>query len=154
MQANGPQNQFVLFKIGPETYAVDIAETQEVLRFRLPKKIPHAPRHVLGVINLRGQIIPVVGLREKFAIESQEASAETRIIVCHNEGKLTGIVCDSVERVVFIPSKNIEENPEFAGQNNQSAIRGVAHIDDVDSVIFLLNLAILYGEEDSREAAP
>jgi len=154
MQANGPQNQFVLFKIGPETYAVDIAETQEVLRYRAPKKIPHAPRHVLGVINLRGQIIPVVGLREKFALESQEAAAETRIIVCHNEGKLTGIVCDSVERVVFIPAKNIEENPDFAQQTSQSAIRGVAHIDDDDSVIFLLNLGILTNEDESRESAP
>ena len=67
MQAIGASNQFVLFKIGPETYAVEIGETQEVLRYREPKRVPHAPRHVLGVINLRGQIIPIVGLREKFA---------------------------------------------------------------------------------------
>lgn len=153
MQQNAAQNQFVLFKIGPETYAVDIGETQEVLRYREPKKIPHAPRHVLGVINLRGQIIPIVGLREKFAVESQAPTTETRIIVCHNESKLTGIVCDSVERVVFIPTKNIEENPDFAHEKTQSAIRGVAHLDDDDSVIFLLNLAILTHEDEARETA-
>lgn len=152
MQASGPQNQFVLFKIGPETYAVDIAETQEVLRYREPKRIPHSPRHVLGVVNLRGQIIPIIGLRERFSIESLAAGAETRIIVTHNEGKLTGIVCDSVERVVFIPAKNIEENPDFAQNQAQSAIRGVAHLDDDDSVIFLLNLAILAEDEEAREA--
>ncbi len=151
MQTNGAQNQFVLFKIGPETYAVDIAETQEVLRYREPKKIPHAPRHVLGVINLRGQIIPIVGLRERFSVESAEAGAETRIIVTHNSGRLTGIVCDSVERVVFIPAKNIEENPDFAQNATQSAIRGVAHLDDDDSVIFMLNLAIVAQDDEARE---
>jgi purine-binding chemotaxis protein CheW len=151
MQAIAAENQFVLFKIGPETYAIDIAETQEVLRYREPKRIPHAPRHVLGVVNLRGQIIPIVGLRERFSVESAAAGAETRIIVTHNEGKLTGIVCDSVERVVFIPAKNIEENPEFAQNQTQSAIRGVAHLDDDDSVIFLLNLAILTDEEEPRD---
>ena len=153
MQAIGASNQFVLFKIGPETYAVEIGETQEVLRYREPKRIPHAPRHVLGVINLRGQIIPIVGLREKFALESLLPGPETRIIVCQNATKLIGIVCDSVERVVVIPAKNIEENPDFAHEKTQSTIRGVAHLDDDDSVIFLLNLAILTQEDEARETA-
>jgi purine-binding chemotaxis protein CheW len=146
--------QFVLFKIGVETYAVEIAETQEVLRFQEPRKIPHAPAHVLGVINLRGQIIPVVGLREKFLLDRGEITAETRIIVTLAAGKLTGIVCDSVERVVFLPAKNIEENPDFANGATRTSIRGVAHLEQDDRVIFLLALSTITAEAESGPATP
>ena len=146
--------QFVLFKIGIDTYAVEIRETQEVLRFQEPRKIPHAPPHVLGVINLRGQIIPVVGLREKFSLPPAEISAETRIIVTLAAGKLAGIVCDSVERVVYIPAKNVEENPDFASGNTRSSIRGVAHIDGEDGVIFLLALSTITTEHNTGATAP
>lgn len=138
--------QFILFKIGVETYAVEIGETQEVLRYQEPRKIPHAPPHVLGVINLRGQIIPIVGLREKFSLEPIELTAESRIIVTTAGGKLTGVVCDSVERVVYIPTKNIEENPDFANDGTRSSIRGVAHIEGEDGVIFLLALSMITAE--------
>jgi purine-binding chemotaxis protein CheW len=144
--------QFVLFKIGVDTYAVEIAEAQEVLRFQEPRKIPHAPTHVLGVINLRGQIIPVVGLREKFFLPAVEITSETRIIVTLYASKLAGIVCDSVERVVYIPIKNIEENPDFASGVTRSSIRGVAHIDGEDGVIFLLALSTITAEHQGLTA--
>jgi len=132
--------QYVLFKIAEETYAVPISHTQEVLRFKEAKRIPHAPPHVLGVINLRGHIIPVIGLRQKFSLPEATPDEETRIIVVSFEGRLTGVVCDSVERVVFLQNKNIEENPDFSGKRVATAIRGVAHLDEAESVIFLLSL--------------
>ena len=73
--------QFILFRVEGETYAVGVNETHEVIRYQQPKRIPHAPAHVLGVINLRGAIIPVVGLRERFSLESKPADDETRVIV-------------------------------------------------------------------------
>ncbi|HRP70000.1 MAG TPA: chemotaxis protein CheW [Turneriella sp.] len=133
--------QYVLFKVGVETYAVEIAETQEVLRYQEPRRIPHAPSHVLGVINLRGQIIPIVGLRERFSIEPIPPTAETRIIVVASEGKLTGVVCDSVERVLYIPIENIEANPDFANSGTRSSIHGVAHQEGEEGVIFLLAIS-------------
>jgi purine-binding chemotaxis protein CheW len=143
MQDSSQGEQFVLFKIAEETYAVPISHTQEVLRFKEPKRIPHAPPHVLGVINLRGQIIPVIGLRQKFSLPDAAHTDETRIIVTAYEGRLAGIVCDSVERVVFLQQKNIEENPDFTGKRAATAIRGVAHLDETESVIFLLSLSEL-----------
>lgn len=141
MQDSSQGEQFVLFKIAEETYAVPISHTQEVLRFKEPKRIPHAPSHVLGVINLRGQIIPVIGLRQKFSLPDAAHTDETRIIVTAYEGRLAGVVCDSVERVVFLQQKNIEENPDFTGKRAATAIRGVAHLDEAESVIFLLSLS-------------
>lgn len=138
---DSPQSeQFVIFRVGEEVYAVPVRETQEVLRYREAKRIPHAPAHVLGVLNLRGQIVPVVGLREKFSLDSRTPDDDTRIIILNDDGRLTGIVCDVVERVVIIPAKNIEENPDFTGKRSSTAIRGVAHIEGDDSVIFLLSL--------------
>lgn len=151
--AESPQGiQFVIFKLAEETYAVEIAETQEVLRYQAPRPIPHSPAHVLGVINLRGQIIPIVGLREKFSIESVEPGVETRIIVTRYNQRLVGIVCDSIEFVAIIPTSNIEENPEFAGKKNESSIRGVAHLDD-DSVIFLLEISSLTADAAVQSSA-
>lgn len=143
MQDSSQGEQFVLFKIAEETYAVPISHTQEVLRFKEPKRIPHAPPHVLGVINLRGQIIPVIGLRQKFSLPDAAHTDETRIIVTAYGGRLAGVVCDSVERVVFLQQKNIEENPDFTGKRAATAIRGVAHLDEAESVIFLLSLSEL-----------
>ena len=144
--------QFVLFKIGVETYAIEIAETQEVLRYQEPRRIPHSPAHVLGVINLRGQIIPIVGLREKFSLEAGEITAETRIIVTLSGGKLTGIVCDSVERVAYIPAGNIEENPDFTTGETRTSIRGVAHLEGDDGVIFLIALHTITADSASTAA--
>ncbi len=153
MQDSSQGEQFVLFKIAEETYAVPISHTQEVLRFKEPKRIPHAPAHVLGVINLRGHIIPVIGLRQKFSLPDLAPTEETRIIVTAHEGRLTGIVCDSVERVVFLLQKNIEENPDFGGKRAATAIRGVAHLDETESVIFLLSLQELSHNGGTAEAS-
>jgi purine-binding chemotaxis protein CheW len=137
------EQQFILFRVGGETYAVGVHETHEVIRYKEPKRIPHAPAHVLGVINLRGAIIPVIGLRERFSLESKAPDEQTRIIVTRYNDRLTGLVCDLVERVVAIPAANIEENPDTEHKRSLSAIRGVAHLDNEDSVIFLLAIDLL-----------
>lgn len=137
-QSSGRGSQHILFRVGLETYAVEVSETQEVLRYREPKKIPHAPEHVLGVINLRGQIIPIIGIREKFSLPKIDVTEETRIIATVTDGKIVGLVCDSVEGVQYIAEKNIELDPDFTARTDGSGIRGVARIDDADSVVFLL----------------
>ncbi len=146
MLSTAQHQQFILFRVEGETYAVGVSETHEVIRYRQPKRIPHAPPHVLGVINLRGAIIPVVGLRERFSLESKPADEETRIIVATQNGRLTGLVCDAVERVVAIPLANIEENPDIEQRRGLSAIRGVAHLDEEESVVFLLALDMVLGQ--------
>lgn len=144
---NIQQNQqYILFRVAGETYGVSVIDTHEVIRFKEPRRIPHAPKHILGVINLRGQIIPVVGLRERFSVESMTPNEETRVIVITFEGKLTGLVCDTVERVVTIPAENIEESAEYQKSKSVSSIRGVAHLDETDSVVFLLALETLQEE--------
>lgn len=144
------EQQFILFKIAGETYAVGVHETHEVIKYKKPKHVPHAPPHLLGVINLRGAIIPVVGLRERFSLEPREPDEETRIIVTHHNARLVGLVCDAVEKVVPIAQANIEENPDWEQKRAISAIRGVAHLDNEDSVIFLLALDAILTEDSSN----
>lgn len=154
MQDSSRDEQFVLLKVAEETYAIPIRHTQEILRYKVPKKLPHSPAHVLGVINLRGHIVPIIGLRQKFSLEDTEVTAESRIVVTTDDNRLIGLLCDSVERVVFIPAKNLEENPEFTGKRGATSIRGVAHLDDVESVIFLLSLAHLAEDLIRGESTP
>lgn len=146
------EQQFILFKIDGETYAVGVNETHEVIQYKKPKRIPHAPPHLLGVINLRGAIIPVVGLRERFSLDPRAPDEETRIIVTTKNGRLVGLVCDSIERVVAIAQENIEENPDWEQKHDSSAIRGVAHLDNDDSVIFLLALDAIFSEDRSHDS--
>ena len=146
MESVTQDEQFILFRVEGENYAIGVSETLEVIRYKAPKRIPHAPPHVLGVINLRGAIIPVVGLRERFLLEARPADEETRVIVATQNGRLTGLVCDSVERVVSIPSANIEENPDVDQRRGLSAIRGIAHLDEEDSVVFLLALDMVLAQ--------
>jgi purine-binding chemotaxis protein CheW len=149
MFATTQDQQFILFRVADETYAVGVHETHEVIRYKEPKRIPHAPAHVLGVINLRGAIIPVIGLRERFSLESKIPDEETRIIVTTQNGRLHGLVCDAVERVVLVPAANIEENPDLEERRGLSAVRGVAHLDDKDSVVFLLALDMVLAQTDA-----
>ncbi|GAB4423627.1 MAG: chemotaxis protein CheW [Turneriella sp.] len=146
MESAAQEQQFILFRVEGETYAVGVNETHEVIRYKEPRRIPHAPAHVLGVINLRGAIIPVVGLRERFSLESKSPEDETRIIIATQKGRLTGLVCDAVERVVTIPVANIEENPDIEQRRGLSSIRGVAHLDEEDSVVFLLAIDMVLGQ--------
>ena len=80
--ADAPGSQQVLtFVLGSETYGVDILRVQEIRGWSTVTKIPHAPRHVLGVLNLRGSIVPIVDMRMKFNLERAEYTAVTVIIV-------------------------------------------------------------------------
>lgn len=138
--------QYILFRVDGETYAIGVNRTHEVIRYKEPRRIPHAPTHVLGVINLRGAIIPVIGLREQFSLEPRAPDSDTRVIVATLNDRFAGLVCDSVERVVSIPAANIEENPNLSGRGTRSSIRGVAHLDNDDSVVFLLALESVLAE--------
>ena len=147
VETTGQGSQYVLFKVSNETYALEIQFVQEVLRHRTIKQLPHSPKHVLGVINLRGQIIPIVGLREKFSIQSEPVNDHTRIIITLHAKKLVGLVVDSVDRVVYIKPANIEENPEYTDGETKTAVRAIARLDDIESVIIILELANIADSE-------
>ena len=145
-KGTGDLKQFISFSIGEEEYGLELLRVKEVIRIREITWLPKAPSFVKGIINLRGDVIPIIDLRDKFGLEAKEATAMTRVIVVEVEERMIGMVVDSASQVVRIPADQIDPPPPMLGGFSQEFITGVGKLDD--KLIILLNTdAILTMEE-------
>ncbi|HTU01727.1 MAG TPA: chemotaxis protein CheW [Candidatus Sulfotelmatobacter sp.] len=149
VDTRGELRQFISFSVGEEEYGLELLRVKEVIRVRQITRLPKAPSFVKGIINLRGDVIPIIDLRDKFGLEAKEATATTRVIVVEVEAKLMGMVVDSASQVVRIPADQIDPPPPVLGGFSQEFITGVGKIDD--RLIVLLNSdAVLTAEERTQ----
>jgi len=141
------EGKYLTFALGDEEYGLEILKVREIIGYMDITAVPRTPHYVKGVINLRGQVIPVVDLRAKFNMESTEATEKTCIIVveiAHQAGSVsTGIVVDQVSEVLDIAGKNIEEPPSFGTDVDTDFILGMGKIED--SVKILLDIDKVLG---------
>ena len=119
--------QLVSFRLGGEEYGLEILKVQEIIRMQDMTRAPNAPSFVEGVINLRGRVIPVVGLRKRFGLDAREKDKDTRIIVIEVKGDVMGFEVDSVSEVLRIPADTVEPPPRLSKGNNEY-ISGVAKL--------------------------
>lgn len=142
MNARGKGGKYLTFALGREEYGLEILKVREIIGYMDITAVPRTPGYVKGVVNLRGQVISVVDLRAKFAMEPAERTDETCIIVVEITSggrKLsTGIIVDHVSEVLDISSDKIEEPPAFDGGANIDFILGMGKIGD--SVKILLDI--------------
>jgi purine-binding chemotaxis protein CheW len=129
--------QFISFSVGQEEYGLELPRVKEVIRVREITWLPKAPSFVKGIINLRGDVIPIIDLRDKFGLESRGDMAQTRVIVVELEDRLTGLVVDSASQVARIAADQIDPPPPVPGGFSQELITGVGKIDD--RLVILLN---------------
>ena len=126
--------QFLTFMLAGEEYGIDILRVQEIKGLDSVTEIPNTPDFVLGVINLRGTVIPVVDLRLRFGIEQLEYNQLTVVIVVrvnHDDKELTlGFVVDNVSDVYNIAAEKINPAPDFGAQVDTSFVAGIAGVDD------------------------
>jgi purine-binding chemotaxis protein CheW len=141
--------QVVSFKLGSEEYGVDIAQVQEINRMVAVTHVPRAPQFMEGVINLRGQLIPIIDLRSRFGMPRAEHTKNTRIVVTEIGAKRVGMVVDSVSEVLRLPVEHIEPAPEMITGVDTEYIRGVGKIED--RLIILLDLAKIISGAEKRE---
>ncbi|MDQ6943982.1 MAG: chemotaxis protein CheW [Candidatus Eremiobacteraeota bacterium] len=141
--------QVVSFKLGSEEYGVDIAQVQEINRMVAVTHVPRAPQFMEGVINLRGQLIPIIDLRARFGMQRAEHTKNTRIVVTEIGAKRVGMVVDSVSEVLRLPVDQIEDAPEMLTGVDTEYIRGVGKIED--RLIILLDLARIISGAEKRE---
>jgi purine-binding chemotaxis protein CheW len=130
--------QLVTFTLGTEEYAVNILKVQEINRMTEIAKVPNAPTYVEGVINLRGRVIPVVNLRERFGMSEKESDAQSRIMIMDIQGLTIGLVVDSVSEVLRIPANTVDATPAMATAMSTDFITGIAKLED--RLIILLDL--------------
>src|SRR5579885_3918603 len=124
-QLSGTVVQVVSFKLATEEYGVDISQVQEIIRMVEITHVPRAPRFMEGVINLRGQLIPIIDLRTRFSMPRAEQTKSTRIVVTEIGAKRVGMVVDSVSEVLRLPTDQIEDAPEMITGVDTEYIRGV-----------------------------
>jgi purine-binding chemotaxis protein CheW len=141
--------QVVSFKLGSEEYGVDIAQVQEINRMVAVTHVPRAPQFMEGVINLRGQLIPIIDLRARFGMPRAEHTKNTRIVVTEIATKRVGMVVDSVSEVLRLDVGQIEPAPEMITGVDTEYIRGVGKIED--RLIILLDLAKIITGSEKRE---
>ena len=129
----------VTFGLGQECYGVPIESVQEIIRAGGITRVPGAPRHVRGVINLRGRIIPVVDLRKRLGFPELESSEEQRVMVVELGAKRLGMLVDSVAQVIRVPAALVEEIPEEAVSIDEKYLLGVGKLEE--GLVFIIDLS-------------
>lgn len=133
--------QFIVFKLGNEEYGIDILNVQNIERIISITRVPKSPSFIKGVINLRGEIIPVMSLRSKFNLEPDQYTDDTRIIIVKIEDNQIGMIVDEVKEVLQLSSESIESVQGVTGITsdiNLSFIQGVGKLNN--HIVTLLNL--------------
>ena len=140
--------QLVGFEVGKEIFGVDILMVREIIRSAPITAVPNSPEFVEGVINLRGDIIPVIDLRKRLNLYTEEVKEKNWILILEVEGSVTGFVVDRVDDVLKIEKDNIEAAPEIvlAGLESQY-IRGVCEVGEKRLMILLNFDSILLANE-------
>lgn len=149
---NGPgegSHQVLTFVLGNETYGVDILRVQEIRGWSAVTKIPHAPSHVLGVLNLRGSIVPIVDLRMRFSLDRAEYTTVTVIIVVSvmsAAGRRDfGVVVDGVSDVVDVNTAEVKTAPDLGARGATDYIRGLVPVSE--RMVVLLDIDRLIGSD-------
>lgn len=135
--------QFLVFQSRDGVYGINILETHEILKPVQVTRLPNVEPEVLGVINLRGNIIPVIDVQKKFSDQYSEITDTSRIVVCTYATKHLGLLVDRVVEVASISEENIE-GVEVRGLSNQY-LKGVGR--SADRIFLIFNLEILFAEQ-------
>lgn len=145
--------QLVSFHIGSEEFGLDILRVQEINRMVEITRVPNAPPFVSGVINLRGRVIPIVDLRERFGLSKKENDKNTRIIVVELKGRVVGFVVDSVQEVLRIPKRITEPPPPMVAGIGSEYITAVGKLEDRLLILIDLERILTSTEQEQLTAA-
>jgi purine-binding chemotaxis protein CheW len=150
----GTQRQVLTFALGAEVYGVDILRLKEIRGWSPVTRLPHSPPAVLGVLNLRGVVVPIIDLRLRFGMAAAEFTAVTVIIVLSlrtaRGDQEFGIVVDKVMDVVDIAPEQVRPAPDAGGAAAGDVISGIATVDD--QMLILLDAERMVFREPSAEA--
>ncbi len=147
--ANDEVVQWVTFRLEGETYGINVMQVQEVLRYTEIAPVPGAPDYVLGIINLRGNVVTVIDTRTRFGLPPNEITDNTRIVIIEADKQVIGILVDSVAEVVYLRSSEIDSAPNIGTEESAKFIQGVSNHDD--ELLILVDLNKLLSDEEWDE---
>ena len=138
--------QWVTFKLDHETYGINVMQVQEVLRYTEIAPVPGAPYYVVGIINLRGNVVTVIDTRSRFGLQPAEVDDSTRIVIIEAEKQVIGILVDSVAEVVYLRRSEIDNAPNVGTEESAKFIQGVSNRDN--ELLILVDLDKLLSDEE------
>lgn len=141
---------YLTFKLENELFAINVSKVLEILEVKPITKIPKSPPFMKGVINLRGNILPVIDTRNKFCMPQEDFTIDTCIIVLNinagNEALLVGAIVDSVQKVIDIPEDSIQPSSSIGAIYREDFINGIGKIDE--DFIMILNIDKVFSAEE------
>ena len=141
--------QWVTFQLESETYGINVMQVQEVLRYTEIAPVPGAPNYVLGIINLRGNVVTVIDTRSRFGLPSSDITENSRIVIIEAESQVIGILVDSVAEVVYLRSSEIDIAPNVGTEESAKFIQGVSNRDG--QLLILVDLNKLLSDDEWDE---
>jgi purine-binding chemotaxis protein CheW len=148
-------SQYLTFKLDRELFAVDIDKVREVLEFTSVTKVPRTPTFMRGVINLRGNVVPVVDMRLKLGLSTTEKTVDTCVVIAEiaidGEKMVLGALVDSVQEVIDLDAGNIAPPPHIGSRVDTTVIRGMGKRDD--QFIMILDLDRVFTADELRAAS-
>ncbi|MFV8833627.1 chemotaxis protein CheW [Aquisalimonas sp.] len=148
-QFQGPVTQWVTFSLADETYGIDVMRVQEVLPMSEIAPVPGAPRFVLGIINLRGNVVTVIDTRMRFGLESRDADKASRIVVIETGDQVAGILVDSVAEVMNVREDEVDTAPNVGNEESSKYIYGV--VSRGEELLILVDVNKLLSREEWEE---
>ena len=143
--------QWVTFRLEQEKYGIKVMQVQEVLRMTEIAPVPGAPHYVLGIINLRGNVVTVIDTRRRFGLPDVENDDETRIVIIEANNNVVGILVDSVAEVVDLKMSEIETAPNVGNDESSKYIQGVSSREN--ELLILVDVNKLLSDEEWQEVA-
>ncbi|MDP1708232.1 MAG: chemotaxis protein CheW [Gammaproteobacteria bacterium] len=148
-QAADPIIQWVTFRLDNETYGINVMQVQEVLRVTEIAPVPGSPDYVLGIINLRGNVVTVIDTRKRFGLMPRDMDDSTRIVIIEVNKHVVGILVDSVAEVVDLRVSEIETAPNVGSDESSRYIQGVSSRNE--ELLILIDLNKFLSAEEWKE---
>ncbi|OUS03219.1 chemotaxis protein CheW [Gammaproteobacteria bacterium 42_54_T18] len=122
--------QWGTFRLGDEIYGVNVMQIREVLRHSEITPVPGAPGYVLGIINLRGNVVTVIDTRKRFGLAPGNVDEQARIVIVEVDTQVVGMLVDSVADVTYLKQSEIETTPNIGNEETSKFIQGVCNKND------------------------
>ncbi len=130
LDTNASEVEFVTFFTGGQSFSIDIRQVREIRRWSAVTPLPHAPAEVLGVMNLRGSVIPIFDLAVRFGLTKTPDHVRNVVVIAAHESQTVGLLVESVSEILSVERDRIQETPDLRSDNSRQSIIGVIPVDD------------------------
>lgn len=140
------EDQYLIFSLGERHYGIEIRNITEIVGVQSITEVPEMPQYIIGVMNLRGKIIPLVDARLRIGLNKAEYTEKTCVVIFELEARIVGLIVDTVKEVINIPKDHLEDAPNFQEQDKATFVKSLAKVKGMVKII--LDLMALINDEN------